>query len=84
VQEMVGTHRRGRALSSIKPMHDRLQAVEVEADRVLLAMERKFYEPGFPPLRAIVLKDLFSLNEKVVDRCRDAGDVIAHVILKNA
>ena len=61
-----------------------IQAAEAEADDVLLELERKFYEPGFPPLKAIILKDLFALNEKVVDRCRDAGNVISHVVLKNS
>jgi uncharacterized protein Yka (UPF0111/DUF47 family) len=84
VWQMVSTLRCGRDLGSIKPLQNQLQQLEAEADDVLLKVERRFYEPGFPPLKAIILKDLFSLNEKVVDRCRDAGNVIAHVILKNS
>ena len=84
VRQMVSTLRSGRDLGGIKPLQNRLQQLEAEADDFLLAVERKFYEPGFPALKAIILKDLFSLNEKVVDRCRDAGNVISHVILKNA
>jgi len=84
VLEMVQTIRSGRQLGRIQPLQDRLQTLESEADDVLLAVERRFYEPGFPPLKAIILKDLFSLNEKVVDRCRDAGNVISRIILKNA
>lgn len=84
VLEMVRGLRGGRDLGGIKLLQSRLQEVEARADDVLLECERAFYKPGFPPLQAIILKDLFSLNEKVVDRCRDAGNVISHVILKNS
>jgi uncharacterized protein Yka (UPF0111/DUF47 family) len=84
VLQMVQTIRAGRNLGSITGLQHKLQAAEAEADDVLLELERKFYEPGFPPLKAIILKDLFALNEKVVDRCRDAGNVISHVVLKNS
>jgi uncharacterized protein Yka (UPF0111/DUF47 family) len=30
------------------------------------------------------LKDLYDLLEKVIDRCRDAGNVIAQIVLKNS
>jgi uncharacterized protein len=84
VLQMVQTIRAGRDLSDIKQLQRQLQAAESEADGVLLKLEQQFYEPGFPPLKAIILKDLFALNEKVVDRCRDAGNVISHVLLKNS
>ncbi|MDB6118432.1 MAG: hypothetical protein JWO08_2213, partial [Verrucomicrobiaceae bacterium] len=35
------------------------------------------------PIRVIILKDLYELLEKVVDRCRDTGNVISNIILKN-
>jgi uncharacterized protein Yka (UPF0111/DUF47 family) len=84
VLRMVQALRGGRDLSGIKALQSQLQVTEAEADAVLLQLERKFYEPGFPALKAVILKDLFALNEKVVDRCRDAGNVISHVVLKNA
>lgn len=82
--QMVQALRAGRDLSGIKALQVRLQKVESDADDLLLELMRQFYQPGFPPLKAIILKDLFALNEKVVDRCRDAGNVISRVILKNA
>ena len=84
VLQMVQTLRAGRNLGGIKLLQIQLQAAEAQADHVLLQLERQFYQPGFPALKAIILKDLFALNEKVVDRCRDAGNVISHVILKNS
>ena len=84
VRQMVQALRSGRNLGGIKALQNQLQAVESTADDLLLDMERRFYEPGFPVLKAIILKDLFDLNERVVDRCRDAGNVISHVVLKNS
>jgi uncharacterized protein Yka (UPF0111/DUF47 family) len=84
VLKMVQALRGGRNLAGIKTLQNQLQAVEAEADDVLLELTRKFYEPGFPALTAVILKDLYDLNEKVVDRCRDAGNVISHVLLKNS
>jgi uncharacterized protein Yka (UPF0111/DUF47 family) len=84
VLQMVQALRAGRNLGSVKNLQNELQICESAADDVLLDMERAFYQLGFPALKAVILKDLFSLNEKVVDRCRDAGNVISHVILKNS
>jgi uncharacterized protein Yka (UPF0111/DUF47 family) len=84
VLQMVQALRAGRNLGGIKALQTKLQAAESEADDVLLEMEREFYQPGFPALKAVILKDLFSLNEKVVDRCRDAGNVVSNVLLKNS
>jgi uncharacterized protein Yka (UPF0111/DUF47 family) len=68
----------------IKSDQQKLQALESRADDVLLEKIRRLYEPGFPPLRAIILRDLFDLIEKAVDRCRDVGNVISHILLKNS
>jgi hypothetical protein len=35
-------------------------------------------------LTVIILRDLYDLLEKVVDRCRDVGNVVANVVLKNS
>ena len=84
VLQMVQALRAGRNLGGIKTLQIKLQKVESDADDVLLEMEQRFYQPGFPPLTAIIMKDLLALNEKVVDRCRDAGNVISQVLLKNS
>ena len=34
--------------------------------------------------RLILRKDLFELLEKAIDRCRDAGNVIYAIVLKNS
>ena len=32
----------------------------------------------------LLLKDLFELLEKAIDRCRDAGNVTYEIVLKNS
>jgi uncharacterized protein Yka (UPF0111/DUF47 family) len=34
--------------------------------------------------QVLALKDLYELLEKLIDRCRDCGNIIAHVALKNS
>ena len=35
-------------------------------------------------LKAMAMRDLYDLLEKVIDRCRDAGNVITQIVLKNS
>ncbi len=70
--------------SAIRDIQRELQAVEAEADALLLERMRALYQPGFPALKAVILKDLYDLIEKGVDRCRDAGNIVSHVLLKNS
>lgn len=84
VLKMTQALKDGRDLSIIKSLQNQLQQIESEADQALLAHMQKLYEPEFPQLKAVILYDLFALNEKAVDRCRDAGNVLSHVLLKNS
>ena len=34
--------------------------------------------------KAMVIRDLYELMEKAIDRCRDAGNVVMHIVLKNS
>lgn len=83
VREMVRGLRAGN-FQEIKANQRRLQALENRADDVLLDKIRRLYQPGFPPLKAVMLRDLFDLIEKAIDRCRDAGNVVSHILLKNS
>ena len=70
--------------AGIKACQQRLQLLEAEADDVLLEYIGRLYLPGFPALKAVILRDLYDLVEKAVDRCRDCGNVISHILLKNS
>jgi uncharacterized protein Yka (UPF0111/DUF47 family) len=83
VLQMVQALREGD-LGDIKGLQNKLQAVESQADDILTEFLGTLYAPGFPSLKAVILKELSDLLEKVIDRCRDAGNVISHVLLKNS
>jgi uncharacterized protein Yka (UPF0111/DUF47 family) len=84
VGQMIQELRSGAKLNRLKQLNANIQKIESDADDVILEFVAQLYQPDFPKLKAIILKDLFELNEKVVDRCRDAGNVIVRVALKNS
>jgi uncharacterized protein Yka (UPF0111/DUF47 family) len=84
VCEMVGALRQGMDLERIKELNDKLQYLEGEADRHMLTLYKDLFSGKHDPIKVILLKDLFELLEKIIDRCRDAGNVIAHIVLKNS
>jgi uncharacterized protein len=84
VEQMVGQLRHGMDLDKIKALNDQLQTIEGEADRQILELYREIYANESDPIRYLVKKDLFEFLEKAIDRCRDAGNVIYHIVLKNS
>ena len=84
VQSMVRQLRDIKDLEKVKTFNDRLQLVEVEADRYMMELLRDLYSGKYEPHRAMVLKDIYELMEKVVDRCHDAGNVVMYIVLKNS
>ena len=84
VVEMVGELRRGLRVDRVKKLQDRLQALESEGDRMLLAPYRTLYVEGNDAMRAMLAKDLFELIEKAIDKCRDVGNVVYSIVLKNS
>lgn len=71
-------------LEKMKELNDRLQYVEGEADKLMLSLLRELYGGQHTPIQVLVIKDLYELMEKVIDRCRDAGNVVLHIVLKNS
>ena len=45
---------------------------------------RDLYAGKFDPLRAMIIRDVYELMEKVVDRCHDTGNMVMHIVLKNS
>jgi hypothetical protein len=84
IQRMVCQLRDMKDLEKIKTFNDRLQLVEIEADRYMMDLLRDLYDGKYPPNRSMVLKDVYELIEKVVDRCHDAGNVVMYIVLKNS
>jgi len=84
LSQMVRLLRKMPPLETIKDMNDRLQGIEGEADDVMIDLLREVYSGKYDPLQAMMVRDLYDLLEKVIDRCRDAGNVISHIVLKNS
>jgi uncharacterized protein Yka (UPF0111/DUF47 family) len=84
VLQMVKHLRKMDDLEKIKELNDKLQYVEGEADKLMNELLRELYSGKFDALRAIVLRDLYELMEKVVDRSRDVGNVVMQIVLKNS
>lgn len=83
IAQMVAQLRRMN-LESMKALNDRLQSIENEADRMMIDSYRDLYGGRHEPIRILLLKDLFELLEKAIDRCRDAGNVVYQIVLKNS
>ena len=83
VEELV-KHLRRSKLDVVKEQNDKLQYLEGEADKLMMELLRGLYNGESDPIRVIALKDLYELLEKVIDRCRDAGNIIFHIVLKNS
>ena len=84
VLDMVRQLRDLKHLERMKELNDRLQYVEGEADKLMVDLLRELYSGRHDALRVLIIKDLCELMEKVIDRCRDAGNVVLHVVLKNS
>jgi len=84
VHEMVTQLRDMQHLERTREMNTKLQYIEGEADKLMLDLLKELYSGKYDALRAIVIRDLYELMEKVIDRCRDAGNVVMHIVLKNS
>lgn len=69
-------------LNIIRQEREQLHHLEGEADKLMLERYRELYRYDRNPLDVIMLKDLLELLERVIDRCRDASNVIFHIVLK--
>jgi uncharacterized protein Yka (UPF0111/DUF47 family) len=84
IHEMIKQLRHLEDMEKMKAFNDRLQFVEIEADKYMNELLGDLYSGKYDPLRTMVLRDLYELMEKVVDRCHDAGNVVMQIVLKNS
>jgi uncharacterized protein Yka (UPF0111/DUF47 family) len=84
VAQMISQLRRSLQIDPMKKLQDRMQALESEGDRMLLAPYRTLYMEGDDVMRAMLAKDLFELIEKAIDKCRDVGNIVYSIVLKNS
>jgi uncharacterized protein Yka (UPF0111/DUF47 family) len=82
--QMLKELRRGFNMANTAEQNANLQRVEGEADELILQVfKSELYSRKHDALKVIILKDLYELLEKVVDRCRDAGNTICQIVLKS-
>lgn len=79
---MVKQLRRGTRLQTVQDANSRLQHAEGEADKVMLELIREVYANAADGKEYSVLREMFELFEKVIDRCRDAGNIVLQIVLK--
>lgn len=82
--EMIRDLRALPPLERMKEMNDRLETTEDAADEVVDALVRDLYHADLPAGQFLARKDLYDLLEKLVDRCRDVGAIVTHIVLKNS
>jgi len=84
IVQMTSQLRRTPRLDVMRDLNERMQSIESEADRLILDLYRDLFTNERDPARLMLRKDLFELLEKAIDRCRDAGNVIFQIVLKNS
>jgi uncharacterized protein len=84
IVQMTSQLRGGFKLDSMRDLNERMQSIESEADRLILALYQDLFTNERDPSKLLLRKDLFELLEKAIDRCRDAGNVIYQIVLKNS
>lgn len=82
--EMIQYLRKGINLEKVQRLNTRIQNAETEADTLENDLLRDLYRNSSNPVEVMVVRDLFDLLEKGIDRCRDAGNVVVHIAHKNA
>ena len=84
VLEMVRLLRQGMKLEPMRALNEKLRAIEIEADRLMLETYRDVYAGKYEPLEMLIVRDFFEILEKAIDRCREAGVVTYQIVLKNS
>ena len=82
VSQMVKKLRTRAHLEEVKEYNNRLHYLEGEADKLMLDLVKDLYSGKYDPLKVIIILDLHETLEKIIDRCRDVGNIIFQVVLK--
>jgi uncharacterized protein Yka (UPF0111/DUF47 family) len=82
VTQMVKKLRQRAHLEYVKEQNDRLHYLEGEADKLMMSLIKDLYSGSHEPLKVIIIMDLYETLERIIDRCRDAGNVIFQIVLK--
>jgi uncharacterized protein Yka (UPF0111/DUF47 family) len=81
---MIRQLRGGTNMEKIREAQDRLQYAEGEADKIMLSLIKELYHGPFEAKQVVFLQELYEMVERVVDRCRDTGNVVVQIVLKSS
>lgn len=82
VLAMVKQLRKGTDAATAREQNARLQTIEGDADKLELELLHDLYHGNYDARQIVFLRDLYDLLEKVIDRCRDTGNIILQIVLK--
>jgi uncharacterized protein Yka (UPF0111/DUF47 family) len=82
VLAMVKQLRKGTDAATAREQNTRLQIIEGDADKLELELLHDLYHGNYDARQIVFLRDLYDLLEKVIDRCRDTGNIILQIVLK--
>jgi uncharacterized protein Yka (UPF0111/DUF47 family) len=76
---------RGRVdIVRIRETNERLQFAEGEADKVMLALLKDLYNGDSSAKELVILGEIYEMIEQAVDRCRNAGNIVVQIALKDS
>lgn len=81
---MVGQLRHGASIEKIRESNERLQFAEGEADKVMLTRLKELYHGPADARTLVIQSELYEMIEQAVDRCRNAGNIVVQIALKNS
>lgn len=84
IVEMVAELRNGFRIGHMRKLQDHLQELEEKADLLLLEPYDDLYATTSDPMRAVLAKNLYGIMEKAINNCRDVGNIVYSIVLKNS
>lgn len=82
--ELVKCLRKLGDVDRIENLYDRLQTIEGDADKLMVALVKELYSGNVEAKEVIILKGIYDQLEDAIDLCRDAGKVVFQTALKYA
>jgi uncharacterized protein Yka (UPF0111/DUF47 family) len=82
--QMVQRLRHSPNLNKVQEENGQLHQFEGEADKLMIELLGDIYSGKYDARQMVVARDLIELLEKVIDRCRDAGNIVFRIVLKNS
>ncbi len=79
---LVSALREKPRLEEIQDRQGRLQHIEGHGDKLLVDLLSELYHDNVEAIEVIILKDVYELLERAIDRCRDAGNAVFQAVLK--